>query len=125
MIFVLRMLFVARFLKVLFQLLLRVAAALAHGTYLLRRRCGVRVLVRAVIGRVWFLAHTGIVPPEVHIRKQWLQLVAGGLPCWHRSGGQDQAAIALMRRTVIRLAGIPGMTRLISSAVVGKSGAAL
>jgi 2-polyprenyl-6-methoxyphenol hydroxylase-like FAD-dependent oxidoreductase len=32
---------------------------------------------------------------------------------------------ALMRRTVIRLAGIPGMTRLISSAVVGKSGAAL
>jgi hypothetical protein len=72
MIFVLRMLFVARFLKVLFQLLLRVAAALAHGTYLLRRRCGVRVLVRAVIGRVWFLAHTGIVPPEVHIRKQWL-----------------------------------------------------
>ena len=31
---------------------------------------------------------------------------------------------ALVRRTVIRLAGIPGMTRLISSALVGKSGVA-
>lgn len=70
MVFMLRMVFVARFLKVLLQLLLRVAAALAHGTYLLGRRCSVRVLVRAVIGRVWFLAHSGIVPPEVHIRKQ-------------------------------------------------------
>jgi hypothetical protein len=38
----------------------------------------VRVLVRAVIGRVWFLAHSGIVPPEVHIRKQSPRLGAGG-----------------------------------------------
>jgi 2-polyprenyl-6-methoxyphenol hydroxylase-like FAD-dependent oxidoreductase len=32
---------------------------------------------------------------------------------------------ALMRRTMIRLEGIPGMERLISSALIGKSGAAL
>ena len=64
------MLLVARFLQVVLQLLLRLPAALAHGTYLLGRRRVVGMLMRAVIGRVWFLAHSGIVPPEVHIRKQ-------------------------------------------------------
>jgi hypothetical protein len=32
---------------------------------------------------------------------------------------------ALVRRTMIRLEGIPGIDRLISSALIGKSGAAL
>lgn len=67
---VVRMVFVARFLKVLLQLLFSVAAALTHGTYLLGRGRGVGVLVGAVIRRVCFLAHSGIVPPDTAIRKR-------------------------------------------------------
>lgn len=68
--FVVRLVLVACFLKVLLQLFFSVAAALTHGTYLLGRGCGVGVLVGAVIRRVSFLAHSGIVPPDTDIRKR-------------------------------------------------------
>lgn len=63
--------FVAGFLEMVFQLLFCVAAALAHGTHLLRRRCGVGVLVGTMIRRspAWFLAHSGIVPRDLNLRK--------------------------------------------------------
>jgi hypothetical protein len=70
-----RIVFVARFLKMVLQLLFRVAAALAHGSYLLG--CGrcVGVQMRAMIRQVIILGHSGIVPPDTDIRK-WLSMQA-------------------------------------------------
>ena len=56
----------ARFIKVMLQLLLGVPSALSDGAHLLRGRSCMRVLVRTMIMRVLFvfIAHTGIVPPD-------------------------------------------------------------
>lgn len=59
---------VAGFLKMVLQLLFCVAAALTHGTHLLRRWCGMGVLVRTMIP---ILAHSGIVPLDVGLGKRW------------------------------------------------------
>jgi hypothetical protein len=70
---VVRIMLVAGFLKMVLQLLFCVAAALTHGTHLLRRWCGVGVLVRTKIPRIpaYFLAHSGIVPLDVGLGNLW------------------------------------------------------
>jgi hypothetical protein len=62
---------VARFLKVVFQLLLGVPPALPDGPHLLGTGCRVRMLVGTKIARApWAcIAHKGIVPPGVPLRK--------------------------------------------------------
>jgi hypothetical protein len=61
---VVQVVLVAGLLEMVLQLFLGVAAALTHSPHLLRRRCHMRVLVRAMVmdaGNVVF-AHTEIVP---------------------------------------------------------------
>jgi len=62
---------VARFLKVVFQLLLGVPPALPDGPHLLGTGCRVRMLVGTKITRApcACIAHKGIVPPGVPPRK--------------------------------------------------------
>jgi hypothetical protein len=79
---VVRIILVAGFLKMVLQLLFCIAAALTHGTHLLRRWCGVGVLVRTMILRIpaYFLAHSEIVPLDVGLgklcrsRKGWMSV---------------------------------------------------
>ncbi|MCP9001522.1 hypothetical protein NFC73_17575 [Pseudarthrobacter sp. RMG13] len=68
---VVRSVFVAGFLEVVLQFLLRLPAALTYGPHLLRRRSGVGVLVWAVILQAVrdLLAHTEIIPPCVSVGK--------------------------------------------------------
>lgn len=73
-----RIVFVVRFLKMVLQLLFRVAAALTHGSYLLGCRCGMGVQMRAMIRQIIILVHSGIVPPDRDIRK-WLPMQASFL----------------------------------------------
>jgi len=62
---------VARFLKVVFQLLLGVPPALPDGPHLLGAGCRMRMLVGTKIARApcACIAHKGIVPPGVPLRK--------------------------------------------------------
>lgn len=59
---------VAGFLEMVLQFLLRITAALTDSAHLLSRRCRMGMLVRAMVRRVlvFFLAHNGIVPPDIH-----------------------------------------------------------
>jgi len=65
---VVKVVLVAGFLEMVLQFLFGVAAALTDSAHLLSRRRRMGILVRAVVRQVLdiFLAHNGIVPPEIH-----------------------------------------------------------